>query len=164
MTRDIETVAEDLVAWLRGRGYVMREEKVGGLGSWRVLGDGRFVVTVNNDRGALSILIGFHPAAREEDTHPLAYWALCLGLRAVHAEDPLDWTPSHEEMLERARGDAQTTRNMLEMLPSLPAEELAAAESCARRRQVAYWREMGLWPLPGPDAVLRRKEPDERRR
>lgn len=161
MIRDIEAVAAEFIAWLQNRGYSLREEQVGSLGSWRVLSNGQFAVTVNNDRGTLSILIGLHPAEREEDTHALVYWALCLGFRSVHADDPVSRTRSDEEVLARAREDAATARQTLERLLSLPKTELAAAESCARRRQVEYWREMGLWPSSGP-IVLRPREREDR--
>lgn len=162
MIRDIEAVGEEFFEWLQGKGYAIRNEQVAGLGSWRVLTNGRFAVTVNNDRGTLSLLVGLHPAEREEDTHSLVYWALCLGLRSVHADEPVSWTPSDEELLARAREDTATARRVLELLPSLPEAKLTVVESCARGRQVEYWREMGLWPSSGP-IILRPKDRDDRK-
>lgn len=162
MIEDIEQVAERLSESLRKRGFQARSETIGGMGSLRVMADRQFVVAINNDRGMLSITLGRSPADKDVDRQSIVYWALCLGLRAVHGELPADKWPDDHETLELATNDATTTEMILSKFESLSDAQLHQAESCARRMQESYWRDLGLWPPPATGAVLRpRKKPSE---
>lgn len=159
MTRTVEDVARELAERLVRRGHASQRTLRGGMGSLRVVGNGRFAVQINDDRGILGITLGRQDAP-EEDCHDVVSWSLCAGLVAA-ANPPFDWPPTAEASLAQAEEDADLTLRVLDHLDTLSRPDLMALEDCCRRRREEYWRFRGLPRTPRGGDVLRPPREDD---
>lgn len=150
---NVERTFSESCAVLEAKGYTLVRSRGTGMGASRLYANKRFAVEIVNDRDMF--LAGIAPVSMPDDYRfSLDWWALCLGLRLVQADDRERVHTSNEKSLIVGE-DLAALKGTLAALETLDDEEVVRILACVERRDEEYWRSIGVWPRPRPGDVMR---------